>query len=116
MIKHINIHCIYNKKLFSFREFEETFLEVLHRRFGTKRVHANIVYQEYISDRDHLHMNATQWETLTDLVKWLGKEGKASFKLFSHKISSCTFWKLMRTFLDSVLQASQWYLYDPQNV
>lgn len=21
-------------------------------------------------------MNATQWETLTDFVKWLGKEGK----------------------------------------
>jgi len=33
------------------------------------------VYQEYIHDRDHTHMNATQWETLTDFVKWLGKEG-----------------------------------------
>ena len=27
---------------------------------GTRRVHANQVYQEYISDRNHLHMNATQ--------------------------------------------------------
>ena len=34
-----------------------------------------MVYQEYISDRDHIHMNATQWETLTDFVKYLGKEG-----------------------------------------
>lgn len=25
--------------------------------------------------RDHLHMNATKWETLTDFVKWLGREG-----------------------------------------
>jgi len=33
------------------------------------------VYQEYIHDRHHTHMNATQWETLTDFVKWLGKEG-----------------------------------------
>ena len=27
---------------------------------GTRRVRANQVYQEYISDRDHTHMNATQ--------------------------------------------------------
>ncbi|XP_026333668.1 DNA/RNA-binding protein KIN17, partial [Hyposmocoma kahamanoa] len=26
--------------------------------------------------RDHLHMNATQWETLTEFVKWLGRESK----------------------------------------
>jgi len=33
------------------------------------------VYQDYIHDRHHTHMNSTQWETLTDFVKWLGKEG-----------------------------------------
>ena len=38
-------------------------------------MHANIVYQEYVSDREHIHMNATQWETLTDFVKWLGRDG-----------------------------------------
>lgn len=43
---------------------------------GTKRVHNNIVYNEYISHREHIHMNATQWETLTDFTKWLGREGK----------------------------------------
>jgi DNA/RNA-binding protein KIN17 len=57
------------------REFSETFLELVRRRFGTKRVHANVVYQEYISDRNHTHMNSTQWETLTEYVKWLGREG-----------------------------------------
>ncbi|KAK3862919.1 hypothetical protein Pcinc_031257 [Petrolisthes cinctipes] len=57
-------------------EFLEGYLSLLKRRFGTKRVHANNVYQEYIQDRDHIHMNATQWETLTDFVKWLGREGK----------------------------------------
>ncbi|XP_013789460.1 DNA/RNA-binding protein KIN17-like [Limulus polyphemus] len=56
-------------------EFLNTFMELLKRRFGTKRIHANQVYQEYIADRDHLHMNSTQWETLTDFVKWLGREG-----------------------------------------
>lgn len=39
-------------------------------------MHNNIVYNEYISDREHVHMNSTQWETLTDFTKWLGREGK----------------------------------------
>eukprot|EP00061_Rhincodon_typus_P013545 g39980.t1 len=42
---------------------------------GTKRVHNNVVYNEYISHREHVHMNATMWETLTDFTKWLGREG-----------------------------------------
>ncbi|KAJ8877952.1 hypothetical protein PR048_022415 [Dryococelus australis] len=57
-------------------EFEQGYLELLRRQFGTKRVHANKVYQDYISDRHHLHMNSTQWETLTEFVKWLGRQGK----------------------------------------
>ncbi|KAM8973424.1 DNA/RNA-binding protein KIN17 [Pelodytes ibericus] len=56
-------------------EFRSEFLELLRRRFGTKRVHNNIVYNEYISHREHVHMNSTQWETLTDFTKWLGREG-----------------------------------------
>ncbi|PNF33107.1 hypothetical protein B7P43_G15730 [Cryptotermes secundus] len=58
------------------KEFESGYLELLERQFGTKRVRANRVYQDYISERDHLHMNSTQWETLTDFVKWLGRKGK----------------------------------------
>ncbi|KAL2102609.1 hypothetical protein ACEWY4_001777 [Coilia grayii] len=56
-------------------EFKTDFLELLRRRFGTKRVHNNIIYNEYISHREHVHMNSTQWETLTDFTKWLGREG-----------------------------------------
>ncbi|XP_061570168.1 DNA/RNA-binding protein KIN17 [Cololabis saira] len=56
-------------------EFKSDFVELLRRRFGTKRVHNNIVYNEYISHREHVHMNSTQWETLTDFTKWLGREG-----------------------------------------
>ena len=48
-----------------------------HNRFGTKRVRANQVYQEYISDKSHLHMNATRWVTLTEFVKHLGRTGVA---------------------------------------
>ena len=58
-----------------FREFKSGYLDLLRRQFGTKRVRANNVYQEYINDRDHVHMNSTQWETLTEFVKWLGREG-----------------------------------------
>lgn len=57
------------------KDFQESFLKLLKRQFGTRRVRANQVYQDYINDRHHTHMNATQWETLTEFVKWLGKEG-----------------------------------------
>ena len=57
-------------------DFAKGYLDILRRQFGTKRVAANRVYQEYISDRNHLHMNSTRWVTLTGFVKWLGKTGK----------------------------------------
>ena len=56
-------------------EFLTDFMELLKRRFGTKRVHNNIVYNEYINDKEHIHMNSTKWETLTEFTKWLGREG-----------------------------------------
>lgn len=46
-------------------------------RFGTKRIRANQVYQEYIADKQHLHMNSTRWVTLTEFVKHLGRTGVA---------------------------------------
>ena len=57
-------------------EFEKNFLDSLSRRHGTKRVYANVAYQEYIADKHHVHMNATKWETLTNFVKYLGKSGQ----------------------------------------
>ncbi|KAJ7845443.1 domain of Kin17 curved DNA-binding protein-domain-containing protein [Mycena olivaceomarginata] len=59
------------------QEFQSEFVALLSRRFGTKRVRANQVYQEYISDKSHLHMNATRWVTLTEFVKHLGRSGIA---------------------------------------
>lgn len=55
--------------------FNREYITTLKRRFGTKRVNANIVYQEYISEKDHIHMNATKWLTLSDYVQYLGKQG-----------------------------------------
>ncbi|KAM7348089.1 kin17 DNA and RNA binding protein [Cochliomyia hominivorax] len=58
------------------KEFSDGYMELLRRRFGTKRVNANKVYQEYIADKDHVHMNSTRWLTLSDYVKWLGRTGQ----------------------------------------
>lgn len=41
-------------------------------------MNANHLYQEYIQDRHHVHMNSTIWETLTDFVQYLGRTGKAT--------------------------------------
>ncbi|KAI9103278.1 domain of Kin17 curved DNA-binding protein-domain-containing protein, partial [Phlyctochytrium arcticum] len=56
------------------KEFLQEFMKLLSKRYGTRRVHANLVYQEYISDRNHLHMNATHWASLSEFVKHLGRE------------------------------------------
>lgn len=57
-------------------EFETEFLEHMKRSHRFSRVAATVVYNEYIADRHHIHMNSTQWATLTEFVKYLGKEGK----------------------------------------
>lgn len=56
-------------------EFKTGYLLCLRHRFGTKRVSANKVYQEYISDRNHIHMNGTRWMSLSGFVQYLGKTG-----------------------------------------
>jgi len=58
-------------------QFQSEFVALLSRRFGTKRVKANNVYQEHIRDKSHLHMNSTRWVTLTEFVKHLGRTGVA---------------------------------------
>lgn len=58
-------------------QFQHDFVQLLSHRFGTKRVKANTVYQEFIQDKNHLHMNATRWVTLTEFIKHLGRTGVA---------------------------------------
>ncbi|KAG0467607.1 hypothetical protein HPP92_018590 [Vanilla planifolia] len=57
-------------------EFERAFLDHMRRSHRFSRVAATVVYNEYISDRHHIHMNSTQWATLTEFVKYLGRTGK----------------------------------------
>lgn len=56
-------------------EFERTFLEQLRQSHGSTRVSAKVVYNEFINDRNHVHMNSTKWLSLTEFVQYLGKEG-----------------------------------------
>ncbi|XP_033147030.1 KIN17-like protein [Brassica rapa] len=57
-------------------EFETTFLDLMRRSHRFSRIAATVVYNEYINDRHHVHMNSTEWATLTEFVKYLGKTGK----------------------------------------
>jgi len=59
------------------KDFEKAFTDILKRQYNEKRVQANVVYQQYISDKEHVHMNSTCWVTLTSFVKHLGRTGKA---------------------------------------
>lgn len=54
------------------REFEEYFMDIMKRKGGL-RVKANNVYQELISDKQHVRMTSTKWETLTSFVQYLGR-------------------------------------------
>ncbi|KAI6206473.1 DNA RNA-binding protein Kin17 domain containing protein [Aphelenchoides besseyi] len=58
------------------RDFEATFMHILRFTYGGKRVRANEVYQEYIKDKGHVHMNATNWHSLGGFVRYLGETGK----------------------------------------
>merc|ERR1712170_264135 len=53
-------------------------MNLLKRCHGTKRTFANQVYQEYIKDKEHVHMNATKWVTLSGFIQYLGKSGKCT--------------------------------------
>ncbi|EFH39009.1 hypothetical protein ARALYDRAFT_497310 [Arabidopsis lyrata subsp. lyrata] len=57
-------------------EFEQTFLDLMRRSHRFSRIAATVVYNEYVNDRHHVHMNSTEWATLTEFIKYLGKTGK----------------------------------------
>lgn len=56
-------------------EFEADFMELMRRSHPRTRVAAKNVYNEFIADKYHIHMNSTKWFTLTEFVKYLGKTG-----------------------------------------
>lgn len=57
------------------RQFQYDFITLLKSRHSTQRVRANAVYNEYIQDKHHVHMNSTRWVTLSGFIATLGKAG-----------------------------------------
>jgi DNA/RNA-binding protein KIN17 len=57
------------------REFHHDFIQLLRVAHGEKYINANRFYQSYIANKEHVHMNATKWPSLTEYVKYLGREG-----------------------------------------
>ena len=57
------------------REFERDFLTLLRTGHGEKKVNLNRFYNEYIGNKEHMHMNATKWTSLTEFAKHLGRNG-----------------------------------------
>jgi DNA/RNA-binding protein KIN17 len=56
-------------------QFLRDFIQLLRTGHGEKKVNVNHFYQEYISNKQHIHMNATKWSSLTEFAKYLGREG-----------------------------------------
>ncbi|KAK0674087.1 putative KIN, antigenic determinant of recA protein [Cercophora samala] len=57
------------------RAFQQEFISLLKTSHGEKEIHANKFYQEVIAKKDHVHLNATKWHSLTEFVKFVGREG-----------------------------------------
>ena len=55
-------------------DFQRDFLALMAVSHRNSRVAANVVYNEYIANKTHVHMNSTKWTTLTEFIKHLGRE------------------------------------------
>ena len=65
-----------NKAISEFSdEFQRNFLRQLRTGHGEKAVQINHFYQGIIAQKDHVHMNATRWSSLTEFAKHLAREG-----------------------------------------
>lgn len=53
------------------RKFVGDFIKLLKINHGEKFIGYNKFYQEYINNRDHIHLNSTKWKNLTSFVFYL---------------------------------------------
>ncbi|KAJ0419193.1 domain of Kin17 curved DNA-binding protein-domain-containing protein [Aspergillus carlsbadensis] len=57
------------------KQFISNFLTLLRSTHGEKKTHINQFYQQVIADKEHIHMNATKWKSLSQFAAHLGREG-----------------------------------------
>ena len=62
-------------ELFS-REFEEEFMELMKQKFFSKPVQPNRVYMDLVKRIEHIHMNGTQWLTLSEFIDDMVKKNR----------------------------------------
>lgn len=55
-------------------QFLANFLDMMAVSHRNTRIKATVAYNEYIGNKTHVHMNSTKWTTLTEFVKYLGRE------------------------------------------
>jgi DNA/RNA-binding protein KIN17 len=73
-------------------DFQRDFVSLLRTSHGEKYISVNRFYNEYIRDKEHVHMNATRWSSLTEFAKHLGREGIVSVKE-DEKDGLCIAWR-----------------------
>lgn len=56
-------------------QFQRDFMQLLRTGHGEKAINANRFYNEYISNKEHIHMTATKWNSLTEFCKDMGRKG-----------------------------------------
>ena len=56
------------------KDFRDGYLQILSQRHSRTKIDANKVYQEYIANKHHVHMNSTIWTSFSEFVKMLGRE------------------------------------------
>lgn len=71
-------------------EFERDFLLLLKLSHGEKWIGANKFYNEFIQDKNHIHMNATRFTSLNKFIQYLGKAGKVKVRDQGQEEENCT--------------------------
>ncbi|KAF9740921.1 hypothetical protein PMIN06_005941 [Paraphaeosphaeria minitans] len=61
-------------------DFQRDFVSLLRTAHGEKWIGANKFYNEYIRDKEHVHMNSTRFSSLTEFTKHLGRSGIVNVK------------------------------------
>jgi DNA/RNA-binding protein KIN17 len=55
-------------------DFKRDFVQLLRTSHGEKSVHINRFYQNYIANKEHVHLNSTRWQSLTEFAKFAARE------------------------------------------
>ena len=93
LCEHVALLCAFNpcKTINSLgRDFSACPLRAPPRKTMTDTACQSAVWKSVIAERHHIHLNATKWITLTEFVKYIGKEGLADVDVDEEVTPPCT--------------------------